>query len=124
MGVKLHCRRKCLGMCNAVAKVFPEATPKKHMSEVSRILEAIHAQENKEAARKKVRDIVEKLCSMRLNEATKKVEDGIEETLTYMDFSSQDWLKICTNNVIERINREIRRRARRHFVLFLYLFFK
>ncbi len=40
-------------MCNAVAKVFPEATPKKHMSEVSRILEAIHAQENKEAARKK-----------------------------------------------------------------------
>ncbi len=62
---------------------------------------------------------------MRLNEATKKkVEDGIEETLTYMDFSSQHWLKICTNNVIERINREIRRRARRHFVLFLYLFFK
>lgn len=57
-GVKLHCRRKCLGMCNAVAKVFPEATPKKHMSEVSRILEAIHAQENKEAARKKVRNIV------------------------------------------------------------------
>ena len=76
------------------------------------MLKAIHAQENKEAARKKARDIVEKLRSMRLNEAAKKVEDGIEETLTYMDFPSQHWLKIRTNNVIERMNREIRRRTR------------
>ena len=81
------------------------------MREVTRMLKAIHAQENKEAARKKARDIVEKLRSMRLNEAAKKVEDGIEETLTYMDFPSQHWLKIRTNNVIERINREIRRRT-------------
>ena len=76
------------------------------------MLKAIHAQESKEAARKKACDIVEKLRSMRLNEAAKKVEDGIEETLTYMDFPSQHWLKIRTNNVIERMNREIRRRTR------------
>ena len=76
------------------------------------MLKAIHAQESKEAARKKARDIVDKLRSMRLNEAAKKVEDGIEETLTYMDFPSQHWLKIRTNNVIERMNREIRRRTR------------
>ena len=49
---------------------------------------------------------------MKLKEAAKKVEDGIEETLTYMDFPSQHWLKIRTNNVIERMNREIRRRTR------------
>jgi len=66
----------------------------------------------KEAARKKAGDVVEKLRSMRLNEAAKKVEDSIEETLTYMDFPSQHWLKIRTNNVIERMNREIRRRTR------------
>ena len=47
-----------------------------------------------------------------MNEAAKKVEDSIEETLTYMDFPSQHWLKIRTNNVIERVNREIRRRTR------------
>ena len=43
------------------------------MREVTRMLKAIHAQESKEAARKKARDIVEKLRSMRLNEAAKKV---------------------------------------------------
>lgn len=62
--------------------------------------------------RKKARDVVEKLRFMRLNEAAKKVEDSIEETLTYMEFPSQHWLKIRTNNVIERMNREIRRRTR------------
>ena len=127
-GVKLIVGDKCLGMCNAVAEVFPEAkyqrctvhfyrnifsvTPRKHMREVTRMLKAIHAQESKEAARKKACDVVEKLRSMRLNEAAKKVEDGIEETLTYMDFPSQHWLKIRTNNVIERMSRGIRRRTR------------
>ena len=127
-GVKLIVGDKCLGMCNAVTEAFPDAkyqrctvhfyrnifsvTPRKHMREVTRMLKAIHAQESKEAARKKARDVIEKLRSMRLNEAAKKVEDGIEETLTYMDFPSQHWLKIRTNNVIERMNREIRRRTR------------
>ena len=45
-------------------------------------------------------------------EAAKKVEDGIEETLTYCDFPSEHWTRIRTNNVIERLNREIRRRTR------------
>ena len=121
-------KHKCLGMCNAVAEVFPEAkyqrctvhfyrnvfsvTPRKHTREVSRMLKAIHAQESKEAARKKAKDVVEQLRAMKLREAAKKVEDGIEETLTYMDFPSQHGLKIRTNNVIERMNREIRRRTR------------
>ena len=42
----------------------------------------------------------------------KKVEGGIEEALTYYDFPSEHWLKIRTNNAIERLNREIRRRTR------------
>ena len=126
--VKLMVGDKCLGMCNAVAEVFPAAkyqrctvhfyrnvfsvVPGKHMREVSRMLKAIHAQESKEAAQKKAKDVVEQLRAMKLKEAAKKVEDGIEETLTYMDFPSQHWLKIRTNNVIERMNREIRRRTR------------
>ena len=127
-GVKLIVGDKCLGMCNAVAEVFPAAkyqrctvhfyrnvfsvVPGKHMREVSRMLKAIHAQESKEAARKKAKDVVEQLRAMKLKEAAKKLEDGIEETLTYMDFPSQHWLKIRTNNVTERMNREIRRRTR------------
>lgn len=40
------------------------------------------------------------------------MEGGIEETLTYCDFPSEHWTRICTNNVIERLNREISCRAR------------
>ena len=36
----------------------------------------------------------------------------IEETLTYCDYPSEHWTRIRTNNVIERLNREIRRRTR------------
>ena len=36
----------------------------------------------------------------------------VEKTLTYCDFPSEHWMRIRTNNVIERLNREIRRRTR------------
>jgi len=56
--------------------------------------------------------VVEDLRSMKLKESAKKVEDSIEETLTYCVFPSERWTLIRTNNVIKRMNREIRRRAR------------
>ena len=127
-GVKLVVGDKNLGMCESVHEVFPEAryqrctvhfyrnimssVPRNRLREVTMMLKAIHAQENKEAARKKAKEVVEKLREMKLSAAAKRLEDGIEETLTYMDFPSQHWLKIRTNNVIERLNREIRRRTR------------
>ena len=40
------------------------------------------------------------------------VEAGVEETLTYCGFPSEHWTRIRTNNVMERLNREIRRRTR------------
>ena len=49
---------------------------------------------------------------MKLKEAAKKVEDGIEATLTYCDFPPEHWTQIRTNNVMERLSREIRRRTR------------
>lgn len=40
----------------------------------------------------------------------------IEEMPAYMDFPYEHWVRIRTNNVIERLNREIRRSTRgRHF---------
>ena len=56
--------------------------------------------------------MVEELRAMKLNEAAKKVEGGIEEALTYCDFPTERWTRIRTNNVIVRLNREIRRRTR------------
>ena len=86
--------------------------PKSKVKNVAKMLKAIHAQENKKAAREKARAVVAELKSMKLPEAVKKVEAGIEETLTYCDFPSEHWTKIRTNNVMERLNREIRRRTR------------
>ena len=127
-GVKLVVGDKCLGMLEAVGEVFPEAkyqrctvhfyrnvfsvTPRSKVKLVAKMLKAIHAQESKKAAREKAKAVVEELRSLKLKEAAKKVEDGIEETLTYCDFPSEHWTRIRTNNVIERLNREIRRRTR------------
>ena len=127
-GVRLVVGDKCLGMLEAVGEVFPEAkyqrctvhfyrnvftvTPRGKMRDVTRMLKVIHAQETREAAREKAQAVVQKLREMRLKEAAKKVEDSIEETLTYYAFPSEHWLKIRTNNMLERLNREIRRRTR------------
>ena len=56
--------------------------------------------------------MVAELREMKLQEAARKIETGIEETLTYFEFPAEHWTRIRTNNVIERLNREIRRRTR------------
>ena len=86
--------------------------PRSKVKLVAKMLKAIHAQENKKAAREKARAVVAQLKEMKLKEAARKVEDNIEETLTYCDFPYEHWTRIRTNNVIERLNREIRRRTR------------
>mgnify|MGYP000022700216 FL=1 len=48
----------------------------------------------------------------RVKEAADKLDAGIEETLTYMSSPTEHWPKIRSNNVIERLGREIRRRTR------------
>jgi len=127
-GVQLVIGDKCLGLLEAAAEVYPEAkyqrctvhfyrnvfsaTPRSKMKTVAKMLKAIHAQESKKAAREKAGQVVKTLREMKLPEAAKKVEDSIDETLTYMDFPYEHWLRIRTNNVLERLNREIRRRTR------------
>ena len=119
---------KCLRMLESIPEVFPDAkyqrctvhfyrnifsaTPCNKMKEVSVLLKAIHAQEYKTSAKEKAKQVADKLREMKLTSAAKKVEEGIEETLTYMDFPSQHWTRIRTNNTIERLNREIKRRTR------------
>lgn len=127
-GVRLVIGDRCLGMVESVAEVFPEAkyqrcvvhfyrniftaTPRVRMKLISRMLKAIHAQESKEAAREKAKQVAIQLREMKLHEAAKKLEAGIEETLTYMTFPSEHWIKIRTTNNIERLNREIKRRTK------------
>ena len=76
------------------------------------MLKAIHAQESKKAAREKAQAVAQQLWEMKLTAAAKKIETGIDETLTYMDYPAQHWNKIRTTNLIERVNRAIKRRTR------------
>lgn len=119
---------KALGMVEAIGQVFPRAkyqrcivhfyrnifsvTPNKRKKEVAKMLKAIHEQEDKKAAREKAGAIEEKLREIRLSKAADKVRDNIEETLTFMDFPEEHWMRIRTNNTLERINREIKRRTK------------
>jgi transposase-like protein len=127
-GTQLFIADKCTGLIEAMAEVFPRAryqrcvvhfyrnvfsvVPRKKAKEVSAMLKAIHAQEDKGAALKKIGDVIEKLKDLKLNEAAGKVEMAAYETLTYMDFPREHWRRIRTNNAMERLNREIRRRTK------------
>ena len=86
--------------------------PKSKVKIIAKMLKAIHAQESKKASRGKAKAVVAELRAMKLKEVAKKVEDGIEKTLTYCDFFGEHWTRIRTNNVIEWLNREIHRRTR------------
>ena len=127
-GVQLFIGDKCLGLLEAINEVYPTAryqrctvhfyrnvftvTPRSKIKEVAAMLKAIHAQENKAAARQKAQSVIQKLREMKLKEAAEKIEKGIEETLTYMEFPYAHWSKLRSNNVLERLNREVRRRTR------------
>ncbi len=79
---------------------------------VAKMLKAIHAQESKASAKEKAAQVAQTLKDMKLKEAATKIENSIEEALNYMDFSFEHWTRLRINNVIERLNREIRRRTR------------
>lgn len=127
-GVKLVTSDKCLGLVEALGEFYPEAewqrcavhfyrnvfkvVPKGKAKEVAAMLKAIHAQEDRQAARTKAQAVVEKLESMRLGQAAAIVREGVEETLSYMAFPREHWTRIRTNNMLERMMREIRRRTR------------
>jgi putative transposase len=52
------------------------------------------------------------LEAMRLSQAAEIVRAGADETLAYMAFPREHWVRLRTNNMLERIMREIRRRTR------------
>jgi transposase-like protein len=127
-GVKLFVSDKCLGLVESLADFYPQAqwqrcvvhfyrnvftaVPKGRVKEVAAMLKAIHAQEDRQAAEEKIAAVTKKLKGMRLSNAARIVEEGAKETLSYYDFPSQHWRSLRTNNPLERLMREIRRRTR------------
>ena len=127
-GVKLFISDKCLGLVESLSDFYPEAAhqrctvhfyrnvfsvvPRSKLKEVAAMLKAIHAQEDREAALEKIQAVVRKLKEMKLGKAAEKVAGGAHETLSYYGFPREHWRNIRTNNPLERILREIRRRTR------------
>jgi transposase-like protein len=127
-GVQLIISDACIGLVEAAAELFPQAqwqrcvvhfyrnvfsqVPKGKVAEVARMLKAIHAQEDRRSAEAKANEVVKKLKAMRLAKASEFVEAKANETLTYFAFPSNHWRQVKTNNPLERIIREIRRRTR------------
>lgn len=127
-GPRLIVSDKCLGLVEALGEFYPEAqwqrctvhfyrnvwtaVPSGKVKEVSAMLKAIHAQEDIEAAKSKAADVVSKLKAMKLPKAAQMVEEGIEETLHYMNFPREHWRSLRTNNPLERLIREVKRRTK------------
>lgn len=87
-GVRMFTGDKAAGMVGSIAEVSPGASAAKAES------------------------VAAELESMKLKEAAKVVREGFAETLTYCEMPREHWRRIRTNNAIERLNREIRRRTR------------
>jgi transposase-like protein len=127
-GVRLFISDKCLGLVDSLPDFYPEAqwqrcvvhfyrnvftaVPRGKAKDVAAMLKAIHAQEDQASAQAKAALVVEKLQGMRLGQAAEVVRAGIMETLSYMAFPREHWRSLRTNNPLERVMRELRRRTR------------
>jgi putative transposase len=126
--VELVISDACLGLAGSIGDFYPNAkwqrcivhfyrnvftvVPRGKVKHVAMMLKAIHASEDRQAAKDKADAVIKKLKAQKLHQAAKKVQDSIDETLTYYDFPDAHWRRIRTNNPLERILREVRRRTR------------
>jgi putative transposase len=127
-GVRLVICDACLGLVEALSESFPDAdwqrcvvhfyrnvfshVPNGKVRAVAAMLKAIHAQESRPAAQSKAADVLKTLRSMKLRKAAELLEQSIDETLTYYAFPSEHWIKLKTNNPMERLLKEARRRTK------------
>ncbi len=127
-GVELVTSDACLGLVESVGEFYPGArwqrcvvhfyrnvfrcVPAPKVREVARMLTAIHASEGLATARRKAGEVVDKLRTQKLRKAAELVNEAVEETPSYYEFPEEHWWRIRTNNPLERIIREIRRRTR------------
>ena len=127
-GVQLVMSDKCLGLVESLGEFYPEAkwqrcvvhfyrnvftmVPRGKVKEVAAMLKAIHAQEGAKAALEKAYAVAQKLRDMKLAKAAAIVQEGAQETLGFYAFPREHWRLLRTNNPMERVLREIRRRTR------------
>lgn len=129
-GVKLVTGDRCAGLVAAVNELLPGARYQRCMVHFERnilakvnpknrdwaadALKAIFSMESRDKALEKAESVAKDMEARKLREAAKCLREGIGETTTYLldDYPREHRRRIRTNNMIERLNREIRRRTR------------
>ena len=129
-GVRLVTGDRCAGLVAAVNELLPGARYQRCMVHFERnilakvnpknrdwaadALKAIFSMESRDKALEKAESVAKDMEARKLREAAKCLREGIGETTTYLldDYPREHRRRIRMNNMIERLNREIRRRTR------------
>lgn len=129
-GVRLVTGDRCAGLVAAVNELLPGARYQRCMVHFERNIlakvnpknrdwaadapKAIFSMESRDKALEKAESVAKDMEARKLREAAKCLREGIGETTTYLldDYPREHRRRIRTNNMIERLNREIRRRTR------------
>lgn len=77
---------------------------------VAAAVRTIFAQPNRQAAGQQLQEVVQALQA-RWKEAAKVLIEAEEDVLAYMAFPREHWTRIFSTNVLERLNREVKRRT-------------
>ena len=85
--------------------------PRSKRERVAKMLKAIHAQESREASMARAESVAADLEAMKLDAAAKVVREGCAETPACTAFPMSHWVRIRTDNAIERLDRGTRRRT-------------
>ena len=129
-GVRLVVGDRCAGLVSTVDSMLPDAkyrrcmvhfmrnvlskTPPTHREWASAALKAVFAMGSRETALAKAEQVAAEMESRRLRAAANCLREGVGETTAYLldEFPDGHRRRIRTNNMIERLNRGIRRRTR------------
>lgn len=77
---------------------------------VAAAVRTIFAQPNRQAAGQQLQEVVSALQA-RWPQAAKVLVEAEEDVLAYMAFPREHWTRIVSTNVLERLNREVKRRT-------------
>ena len=129
-GVRLVVGDRCAGLVSTVNAMLPDAryqrcmvhfmrnvlsrVSHKHTAWAASALKAVFAMETRQAALGKAGQVAAEMESRGLRAAASCLREGVGEATTYLldEFPVEHRRRIRTNNMIERLNREIRRRTR------------
>ena len=129
-GVGLVVGDRCAGLVSTVDSMLPNArcqwcmvrfmrdvlskTPPGHREWASAALKAVVAQENRESAMAKAGTVAGEMGERKLKAAANCLREGVGEPTACLlpEFPANHRIKLRTDNMIERLNKEIRRRTR------------